>query len=127
MNKQHKNLRIISIPIFIQTLLNQIVKNYELLDCKYVAVRSSATSEDGKEHTWAGTLETFLNVDRSNIIECVRKCWYSIFKPRAVFYRIKNEENSDIAVAPIIRKKKTVERFRVNYSGEKIYTSLQDS
>ena len=41
-------------------------------------------------------------------------------------YNAATTNNSDIAVAPIIRKKKSTERFRVNYSGEKIYTSLQD-
>lgn len=85
-------------------LENQIIKNYESLNCEYVAVRSSATSEDGKMHAWAGTLETFLNANKKNIVECVRKCWYSIFKPRALFYRIKNENSSEIAVAVVVQE-----------------------
>ena len=80
------------------------MKNYEALNCKYVAVRSSATSEDGKSHAWAGQLETFLNVDKMNIIESVKKCWSSIFSPRALFYRIKNQDTSDIAVAVVVQK-----------------------
>lgn len=96
-----KLLNSCSIPIQVE---NQIIKNYSILDSKYVAVRSSATSEDGKEHAWAGTLETFLNVDKNNIIECVKKCWCSIFKPRALFYRIKNENKSDIAVAVVVQE-----------------------
>ena len=83
---------------------NEIIEKYKRLNCKFVAVRSSATSEDGKNNAWAGQLETFLNVDETNIIECVKKCWYSIFSPRALFYRIKNNDVSDIAVAVVVQK-----------------------
>lgn len=83
---------------------NEIINNYRKLDCRYVAVRSSATSEDGKNHAWAGQLETFLNVDETKIIESVKKCWSSVFSSRALFYRIKNNDTSDIAVAVVIQK-----------------------
>ncbi len=82
----------------------QILAFFKKLDCKFVAVRSSASSEDGKVHTWAGTLESFLNVNENNIIECVQKCWFSVFKPRALFYMIKNEEQENISVAVIVQK-----------------------
>jgi len=83
---------------------DEILKNYQLLNCKYVAVRSSATSEDGKSHAWAGQLETFLNVEEDNVIESVKKCWISIFSPRAIFYRIKNNDTTDISVAVVIQR-----------------------
>lgn len=83
---------------------NEIIKYYKELKCKYVAVRSSMTSEDGKSHAWAGQLETFLNVDETNLIECVKKCWSSIFSPRAISYRIKNNDTSDISVAVVVQK-----------------------
>lgn len=86
------------------TIRREIMKSYEKLNCKYVAVRSSATSEDGKSHAWAGQLETFLNVDETNIIESIKKCWSSIFSPRAIFYRIKNNDTTDITVAVIVQK-----------------------
>lgn len=82
----------------------EIIKNYRKLDCKYVAVRSSGASEDGKSNAWAGQLETFLNVDEDSIIESVKKCWNSIFSSRAIFYRKKNNETSDIAVAVVVQK-----------------------
>lgn len=80
------------------------MESYKKLNCKHVAVRSSATSEDGKKHAWAGQLETFLNVNETNIIENIKKCWSSIFSPRAIFYRIKNNDTSDITVAVIVQK-----------------------
>lgn len=83
---------------------NDIIKCFEGLKCNYVAVRSSATSEDGKEHAWAGQLETFLNVEKSNIITCIKKCWCSLFSPRAIFYRIKNNDINNISVAVVVQK-----------------------
>ncbi len=66
------------------------------------AVRSSATSEDLPDASFAGQQETFLwirGVD--NIIHHVRKCWSSLFTPRAIAYRTKwgfNHEDVSISV-----------------------------
>ena len=38
------------------------------------------------------------------MIECVKKCWSSIFSPRAVSYRIKNNDTSDISVAVVVQE-----------------------
>lgn len=57
----------------------------------FVAVRSSATAEDLPEASFAGQQETFLNtVGASEVVKAVRKCWASLFEPRAVYYRIIN-------------------------------------
>ncbi len=85
-------------------LKDLIIKSYNKLNCQYVAIRSSATSEDGKNHAWAGQLETFLNVNETNITQSIKKCWISIFSPRALFYRIKNDDTSDITVAVVVQK-----------------------
>lgn len=67
-------------------IASEIVKAYEKLGAKYVAVRSSATAEDSKDAAWAGQLDTFLNTESKNLIENVKKCWASLFTPRAIFY-----------------------------------------
>ncbi len=41
---------------------NEILNKFEELNLKDVAVRSSATSEDGKTSAWAGQLESYLNI-----------------------------------------------------------------
>lgn len=103
-NKSNEITKIISKCYISDTIEKEIMISYKELNCKYVAVRSSATSEDGVNHAWAGQLETFLNVDEINIIENIKKCWSSIFSPRAIFYRIKNNDKSDITVAVIVQK-----------------------
>jgi len=71
----------------------EILRKYQAL-CKErgienmpVAVRSSATAEDLPGASFAGQQDTFLNVTRKNLLESVRKCWSSLFTPRAIVYR----------------------------------------
>lgn len=53
-----------------------------------VAVRSSATAEDLPEASFAGQLETFLNVDGDDaLLEACKKCFASLFTDRAISYR----------------------------------------
>jgi pyruvate, water dikinase len=52
-----------------------------------VAVRSSATAEDLPGASFAGQQDTFLNVTRKNLIDSVKRCWSSLFTPRAIVYR----------------------------------------
>ncbi|MDQ6753822.1 MAG: PEP-utilizing enzyme [Actinomycetota bacterium] len=53
-----------------------------------VAVRSSATAEDLPEASFAGQLDTFLNVAGADaLLDAVRRCWASVWTDRAVAYR----------------------------------------
>ncbi len=55
---------------------------------EFVAVRSSATAEDLPDASFAGQQETYLNVrGEDEVVEKVKKCWSSLFTPRAIFYR----------------------------------------
>ncbi|MGP9820268.1 phosphoenolpyruvate synthase [Salinarimonas sp. NSM] len=53
-----------------------------------VAVRSSATAEDLPEASFAGQLETFLNIEGNNaLLDACRRCYASLFTDRAIAYR----------------------------------------
>lgn len=52
-----------------------------------LAVRSSATDEDGAGHSFAGIHETRLNVAPAGVPEAVRACWASVASPQALVYR----------------------------------------
>lgn len=83
----------------------EILKEFEKLDCEFVAVRSSATAEDSTNAAWAGQLDTFLNTTKANLINHVRDCWASLFTPRAIFYRFEKElQKQHISVAVVIQK-----------------------
>lgn len=58
------------------------------IDDAAVAVRSSATGEDGDKHAFAGIHESFLNVvGREAILRAVRECFASLWTPQALAYR----------------------------------------
>ncbi len=55
---------------------------------EFVAVRSSATAEDLPDASFAGQQETYLNVrGEDDVVDKVKKCWSSLFTPRAIAYR----------------------------------------
>jgi pyruvate,water dikinase len=55
----------------------------------FVAVRTSATSEDLPGASFAGQGETYLNVrGDKKLIEAVKKCYASLYTNRFIFYRI---------------------------------------
>jgi pyruvate,water dikinase len=56
-------------------------------DSGSVAVRSSASDEDGVEHSYAGQLDTFLFVPPEEVTDRVADVWRSGFSPRVVAYR----------------------------------------
>ena len=57
----------------------------------FVAVRSSATAEDLPDASFAGQQETFLNVKGHDmLLDSVKKCWSSLWTPRAIFYRVQH-------------------------------------
>ena len=74
-------------------------------DKLYVAVRSSATAEDSKVDSWAGELESYLNTTEENLIENIKKCWASLYAPRALFYKVKRKlRRKKVSVAVVVQK-----------------------
>jgi len=56
-----------------------------------VAVRSSATAEDLPEASFAGQLETFLNIHGEDaLLDAAKRCFASLFTDRAIAYRENN-------------------------------------
>ena len=95
----------------------EILKFYKNLDCKFVAVRSSATSEDSASAAWAGQLDSFLNTTDETLLGNVKKCWASLFTPRAIFYRFEKKLNKDkISVAVVVQKMVDSEESGIAFS-----------
>ena len=71
-----------------ETLAAAIVAAYRQLGSGPVAVRSSATAEDGAVSSFAGQQETFLGVrGEDELLGAVGRCWESLDSARAVAYR----------------------------------------
>ena len=92
----------------------EILAEFRKLKTKFVAVRSSATAEDSSTASWAGQLESYLNVAEKNLIKSIEKCRMSLHSPRAIAYKKQIEKNESarggpafggkISVAVIIQK-----------------------
>ncbi len=86
-------------------IAKEIKTEFSKLNCKYVAVRSSATAEDSASAAWAGQLDSFLNTTEETLLENVQRCFASLFTPRAIFYRFEKElHNQTISVAVVVQK-----------------------
>jgi len=86
-------------------IAENIQTSFKELGAEYGAVRSSATAEDSASAAWAGQLDSFLNTTEKDLLEKVKKCWASLFTPRAIFYRFEqNLHTQKISVAVVIQK-----------------------
>ena len=82
----------------------EILNEFKKLNMDLVAVRSSATAEDSSTASWAGELESYLNTDENHLLGNVKKCWASLFTPRAIVYRMeKGMRQTKVSVAVVIQ------------------------
>jgi len=70
-----------------ENLLLDINKQIQNLPNGYYAVRSSALAEDLEDASFAGQLDSFLNIKKENILVNIIECWTSYWTDRAVKYR----------------------------------------
>jgi len=85
-------------------LEKEITGEFKKLKRRYAAVRSSATAEDSEVASWAGELESYLNTTGKTLLVNVKKCWSSLFTPRAIFYRQENKlVDAYVSVAVVVQ------------------------
>ncbi|NGX62880.1 MAG: Phosphoenolpyruvate synthase [Candidatus Anoxychlamydiales bacterium] len=97
---------------FPKEIQKEIVDAYLKLSSQYnrpnvdVAIRSSATAEDLPSASFAGQLESFLNIKgKNNILKKCVHCYASLFTDRAIIYREeKGFDHMQIAVSVGIQK-----------------------
>lgn len=94
-----------------------VQKYFKKLNSQYVAVRSSATAEDSASAAWAGQLDSYLNTTEENLLENVKKCWASLFTPRAIFYRFEKDlHKQKISVAVVVQTMVNSEKSGIAFS-----------
>ena len=71
-----------------------------------VAVRSSATSEDSPDASFAGEHDTYLWVrGGEDVIDAVRRCWASLFTDRATCYRVEmGYDHRSVEMCVVVQK-----------------------
>ena len=83
----------------------RIIKKYKLLNAK-VAVRSSMPGEDQEKKSFAGQLDTFLNIDELQLTDSIKRCYASVFKPQIQDYQAENSVHTTgkFAMAVIVQQ-----------------------
>jgi rifampicin phosphotransferase len=87
-------------------LADEILAAYARLGAPAVAVRSSATAEDSSAASFAGQLESVLNVTgEDELLAAVRRCWASLWTGRAIAYReCRGVRDEGLTVAVVIQR-----------------------
>ena len=102
--RMRTHLENLDIPAPIQ---QEIIQAWRKTGSHYAyAIRSSATAEDLPGASFAGQQDTFLNIEgEQNILDCVRKCWASLFTDRAIVYRRQNGfEYDQVLLAVVVQR-----------------------
>lgn len=70
-----------------------------------VAVRSSATAEDGSDTSFAGMNATFTNVSGlDELVTRIRDCWASLYGERVLAYRASRQVVGEPAIAVVVQR-----------------------
>ncbi|MDD7363099.1 MAG: phosphoenolpyruvate synthase [Peptoniphilus sp.] len=93
-----------------------------------VAVRSSATAEDLPDASFAGQQDTYLHIaGEEELVQHVRKCWASLWTPRAIYYRAKqNYDHFAVALAVVVQKMVNSEKSGVMFTANPINSSRDE-
>lgn len=82
-----------------------------------VAVRSSATAEDGATTSFAGMNATLTNVAGVfELLDAVVACWQSLFGQRVISYRAQNAMTDEPAIAVVVQQMVASERSGVMFT-----------
>ncbi|HTY71363.1 MAG TPA: phosphoenolpyruvate synthase [Actinomycetes bacterium] len=94
-----------------------LVAYHDLGEGTRVAVRSSATSEDTAETSFAGMNSTFTDVaGDEDLLARVRDCWASLYGPRVVAYRTSRAVDSEPALAVVVQRMVDADRSGVLFT-----------
>jgi len=80
----------------------EILTKFDLLNTKKVAVRSSGADEDGAEKSFAGQFDTFLNVERGDLMNKITEVHNSAHNARVASYAGKSETKLAIVVQEMV-------------------------
>ncbi len=91
----------------------------------FIAVRSSATTEDLAEASFAGQQDTYLNIKgNASLINHVKKCFASLFTTRATYYRNKQGfKHEEAHLAVVVQKMIDSAKSGVMFSQDPSYDS----
>jgi Phosphoenolpyruvate synthase/pyruvate phosphate dikinase len=113
-------------------LKNEILENYRKLSSMFgnepvfVAVRSSSTTEDLPNASFAGQQATYLNVKgEDKLLDTVKKCWASLWTARVINYRaMLGIDQNKIALSVVVQKQIFSKKSGVMFTADPVKNDL---
>lgn len=102
--QSEKKLTKVTLKADIKKTISNAVKSFCDDKKQLYAIRSSATEEDGEQSSFAGQLDSFLNVSTKDIPPKLLAVWQSAFSEHATLYRKNFSHDLDWIPAVIIQK-----------------------
>jgi phosphohistidine swiveling domain-containing protein len=68
------------------TIRHDVERALDKIDASHYAVRSSGLVEDSSTGSYAGQFDTYLYVQRADVVDHIKRCWASAFTPRNLAY-----------------------------------------
>jgi len=102
-----------------QDAINILRHSYEPA---FVSVRSSATTEDLSNASFAGQQESYLNIKGDKkLLEHIKKCFSSLYLPRSIYYRHKRGfKESESLIAVVVQKMVDSQKSGVIFSKDPV-------
>lgn len=108
--KNYQNIKeSIDKAIFPEDLKEEIYNLWDEYHFIKASIRSSASNEDGHEKSFAGQYETFLNIEKDNLLKSIKNCWKSLYGDHVLAY---NNDLNTVSMNIIIE-----EMIDADYSG----------
>ncbi|MEV5891946.1 PEP/pyruvate-binding domain-containing protein [Nonomuraea fuscirosea] len=110
-------------------IAGEILRAYEALGQDVpVAVRSSATAEDLPDMSFAGQQDTYLNIRGDALLDAVRRCWASLWNPRAIAYRDTNGvPHDDVALAVVVQELVDADAAGIMFTADPVTGARDDT
>jgi pyruvate,water dikinase len=118
--ESYENLDIGEYDVAKSSALDVLSKSSEPI---FVAVRSSATTEDLADASFAGQQDTFVNVKgEDQLLKSIKKCFASLFTSRATYYRNKKGfKHEQASLAVVVQKMVDANKSGVIFSKDPSY------
>ncbi|RDI23224.1 phosphoenolpyruvate synthase [Rhodococcus sp. AG1013] len=112
--------RLVRDVVLPENMQDQIQRAYrDLGDDVSVAVRSSAPAEDAADTSFAGIHESYTDVVGVDaLIDALRKCWASLWSPRALTYRILRKYDDEPSIAVVVQRMVRSDRSGVAFTAD---------
>jgi len=109
-----------------ESFKSEVYNKFDILKMERVAIRSSAVGEDSPKNSFAGQLESYLNISRENIFTAIRKCWSSVKSKRVKAYAKMKKIDSGLSIAVIIQKMINSEKSGILFTSNPMTNSTHE-